>query len=120
MLVNIGNKPITLGKLDRESGNNSGETLELRVSTGINDAPLRYLRLADNIAVSTSYPNINANLISEITTIMPGSALWMSLSALPIEVMEKSKEGVAKFRFTFLSMVEGKTKAIIEIAFSFS
>lgn len=118
MLVNIGNKPIILGNLDRESGNNLNGVQELRVSIDINDAPLRYLRLADNIAVSTSYPYINANLISEITTIMPGSALWMSLSALPIEDMDKSKEGVAKFRFTFLSLVNEKIKPLIELGFS--
>lgn len=117
MIVNLGAKPIDIGRPDSETGSIVGGDRLLRVSIDISDAPLSYLRLGDSIVVSDSFPYIRTNLVSGIT-LMPGSALWMTVSALPMEDMEKAEEGYAKFNFTLLSMVEGKTKTIIDLGFS--
>ncbi|MGB7292828.1 MAG: hypothetical protein WBD99_11705 [Thermodesulfobacteriota bacterium] len=117
MIVNLGDKPIDIGRLDPETGSVVGGDKLLRVSIDIRDAPLSYLRLGDSIVVSESFPYIRTNLVSGIT-LMPGSALWMTVSALPMDDMEKAEEGYARFSFTLLSMVEGKTEPMIDLGIS--
>lgn len=117
MLINLGNKPISLGRFDPETGSMIDGDYELRVSIDISNAPLRYAQIGDKIAVSNDMPSTNANLISLIT-LMSRSALWMSLIALPLENIEKPEEGVGKFAFTLSSSVDGKIKPLIELGFS--
>lgn len=117
MLFNLGNKPISLGRFDQETDSMIDGDYELRVSIDISNAPLRYVQIGDRVAASNDMPFTSANLTSGVT-LMPGSALWMSLIALPMEDIEKPEEGIAKFTFTVLSLVDGKAKTLIELSFS--
>lgn len=117
MLINLGNKPISLGRFDQETDSMIDGDYELRVSIDISNAPLRYVQIGDRVAASNDMPFTSANLTSGVT-LMPGSALWMSLLALPMEDIEKPEEGIAKFTFTVLSLVDGKAKTLVELSFS--
>jgi hypothetical protein len=116
-LVNLGNTPISLGRIDPKTGRIVGGDYELRVSVDISNAPLRHMEIAGLVTVSNDAPFTSANLISGIT-FMPGSGLWMAVTALPGESIEIPEEGDAKFTFTLLSSVGGKIKPLLEMGFS--
>lgn len=117
MLINLGNSPISLGRFNPETGSMIYGNYALRVSIDISNAPLRYMQLGGQIAVSNDNPFASASLVGGVT-LMPGSGLWMTLTALPMGNMEKPEEGLAKFSFTLLSLADGKIKALSEIEFS--
>ncbi len=116
-LVNLGNKPISLGRVEPKTGRIVGGDYELRVSVDISNAPLRHMEIAGLVTVSNDAPFTSANLISGVT-FMPGSGLWMAVTALPGESMELPEEGDAKFTFTLLGSVGGKIRPLIEMGFS--
>jgi hypothetical protein len=116
-LVNLGNKPISLGRLDPKTGRIVGGDYELRVSVDISNAPLRHMEIAGLVTVSDDAPFTSANLISGIT-FMPGSGFWMAVTALPGESIEIPEEGDAKFTFTLLGSVGSKIRPLIEMGFS--
>ncbi|MGH7799724.1 MAG: hypothetical protein ACREOW_03720 [Thermodesulfobacteriota bacterium] len=116
-LINLGNKPISLGKVDHKTGRMVGGVYELRVSVDISNAPLRHMQIGGLVTVSNDTPFTSANLISGVN-FMPGSGLWMAVTALPTESIEVHEEGDAKFTFTLLSSVDGKIKPLIEMGFS--
>ena len=117
MLVNLGDKPISLGRRDPKTDSMIAGDHELRISVDISNAPLRYVRIGDRVAVSNEAPFTSANLISGVT-LRPGSGLWMTLTALPMKNIKKPEEGDAKFTFELLSLVEGKVKTLTKIEFS--
>ena len=116
-LVNLGNKPISLGRVDHKTGRIVGGDYELRVSVDISNTPLRHMEIGGLVTVNNDAPFTSANLISGIT-FMPGSGLWMAVTALPAESIEMPEEGEAKFTFTLLGSVEGKIRPLIEMGFS--
>lgn len=116
MLVNLGNKPISLGRVNPETGKIEDGDHELRVSIDISNAPLRYIQIGEKVAVS-DIPHTNENLISGIT-LMPKAGLWLSLIASPRENLEKSEAGVAKLVFTLSGLVNDEIKTLIEIDIS--
>ena len=93
-----------------------GGDYELRVSVDISNAPLRHMQIGGLVTVSNDAPFTSTNLISGVN-FMPGAGLLIILTALPTENIEKP-EGDAKFTFTLLSSVDGKTKALIDMGFS--
>jgi hypothetical protein len=116
-LINLGNKPISLGRVDHKTGSMVGGDYELRVSVDISNAPLRHMQVGGLVTVSNDAPFTSTNLISGVT-FMPGSGLWMAVTALPTESKGVSEGGDAKFTFTLLSSVDGKIKTLIKIGFS--
>lgn len=116
-IVNLGNRPISLGRVDPKTGRIVGGDYELRVSVDISNTPLRHMEIAGLVTVNNDAPFTSANLISGVT-FMPGSGLWMAVTALPAESIEMPEEGDAKFTFTLLSSVGGKIKPLIEMGFS--
>jgi hypothetical protein len=116
-IVNLGNRPISLGRVDPKTGRIVGGDYELRVSVDISNTPLRHIEIAGLVTVNNDAPFTSANLISGVT-FMPGSGLWMAVTALPAESIEMPEEGDAKFTFTLLSSVGGKIKPLIEMGFS--
>ena len=116
-LINLGSKPISLGKVDYKTGRLVGGDYELRVSVDISNAPLRHMQIGGLVAASVDAPFMSANLISGVT-FMPGSELLMAVTALPADSSNLSQGGDAKFTFTLLSSVEGKIKTLIEMRFS--
>ncbi len=117
LLINLGNSPISLGRFNPETGSMIDGNYELRVSLDISNSPLRYMQLGGQIAASNDNPFASASLVSGVT-LMPGSGLWMILTALPMENIEKPEEGFTKFSFTLLSLADGKIKTLSEIGFS--
>jgi hypothetical protein len=117
MLVNLGNKPISLGRRDPKTNSMVDGDYELRVSVDISNTPLRYVQIGDRITASNEAPFTSMNLISGVK-LKAGSGLWMTLTALPMENIEKPEGGDAKFTFTLLSLVNGKVKTLTEIGFS--
>ncbi|MGH7792049.1 MAG: hypothetical protein ACREOB_07000 [Thermodesulfobacteriota bacterium] len=115
-LINLGNKPISLGRVDHKTGRMVGGDYELRVSVDISNAPLRHMQIGGLVTVSNDAPFTSTNLISGVT-LMPGAGLLIILTALPTENIEKP-EGDAKFTFTLLSSVDGKIKTLIDMGFS--
>ena len=116
-LINLGSKPISLGKVDYKTGRLVGGDYELRVSVDISNAPLRHMQIGGLVAASVDAPFMSANLISGVT-FMPGSELLMAVTALPADSSNLPQGGDAKFTFTLLSSVEGKIKTLIEMRFS--
>ncbi|MGB7291457.1 MAG: hypothetical protein WBD99_04715 [Thermodesulfobacteriota bacterium] len=116
-LINLGSKPISLGKVDYRTGRLVGGDYELRVSVDISNAPLRHMQIGGQVAASDAAPFTSANLISGVT-FMPGSELWMAVTALPADSREVPQGGDAKFTFTLLSSVDGKINTLIEMGFS--
>jgi hypothetical protein len=116
-LINLGNKPISLGRVDHKTGRLVGGDYELRVSVDISNAPLRHMHIGGLVTVSSDFPFTSANLISGVI-MMPGSGLWMAVTALPTESIELPEEGDAKFTFTLLSSDGGKINTLIEMGFS--
>ncbi|MGH7889194.1 MAG: hypothetical protein ACRENF_01430 [Thermodesulfobacteriota bacterium] len=116
-LLNIGNKPISLGRVDYKTGRMVDGDCELRLSVDINTAPLRHMQVGGLVTISNDTPFISTNLINGVT-LMSGSMLWMRATALPTENIKVSEEGEAKFTFTLLGSVEGKIKTMIEMGFS--
>jgi hypothetical protein len=117
MLVNLGNKPISLGRRDPKTNSMVDGDYELRVSIDIGNAPVRYVQIGGRITASNEAPFTSMNLISGVK-LKAGSGLWMTLTALPMENIEKPEGGDAKFTFTLLSLVNGKSKTLTEIGFS--
>jgi hypothetical protein len=116
-VLNLGNKPISLGRVDHKTGRMVGGDYELRVSVDIGNAPLRHMQIGGLVTVSNDAPFTSTNLISGVN-FMPGSGLWMAVTALPMEGVEVPEEGDAKLTFTLLSSVDGKIKPLIEMGFS--
>ncbi len=116
-LLNLGNKPISLGRVNHKTGRLVGGDYELRVSVDISNAPLKHLQIGGLVTVSNDFPFTSANLISGVTMV-PGSGLWMAVTALPTESIELPEKGDAKFTFTLLSSVDGKINTLIEMGFS--
>jgi len=116
-LINLGNKPISLGRVDHKTGRMVGGDYELRVSVDISNAPLRHMQVGGLVTVSNDAPFTSTNLISGVN-FMPGSGLWMTVTALPTESLEAPEEGDAKFTVTLLRSVDGKIKTLIQMGFS--
>lgn len=117
-LLNLGNKPISLGKVDHKTGRMVDGDCALRLSVDIGgDAPLRHMHVGGLVIVSNDTPFMSANLLNGVT-LMPGSMLWMRVIALPTQSIKMSQQGDAKFTFTLLGSVEGKIKTMIEMGFS--
>ena len=116
-LINLGNKPISLGRVDHTTGRMVGGDDELRVSVDISNAPLRHMQVGGLVTVSNDAPFTSSNLISGVN-FMPGSGLWMAVTAVPTESLEVPEEGDAKFTVTLLSSVDGKIKNLIQMGFS--
>ena len=99
-----------------KTGNIENGDYELTVSINISNAPLRYIQIGEKVSIGNT-PYTNENLISGIT-LMPKTALWMSLIALPKGNLEKSEEGVAKLVFTLSGLVDDEIKTLIEMDIS--
>ncbi len=116
-LLNLGNKPISLGRVDHKTGRMVGGDCELRLSVDMGDAPLRHMQVGGMVIVSNDTPFMSANLINGVT-LMPGSMLWIRVTALPTQDIKMSQYGDAKFTFTLLGSFDSKVKTVIEMGFS--
>ena len=116
-LLNLGNKPISLGRVDHKTGRMVNGDCELRLSVDMGDAPLRHIQVGGMVIVSNDTPFMSANLINGVT-LMPGSMLWMRVTALPAQDIKVSQHGDAKFTFTLLGSFDGKIKTMIVMGFS--
>jgi hypothetical protein len=116
-LINLGNKPISLGRVDHTTGRIVDGDYVLRASVDITNAPLKHMQVGGLVTVSNDAPFASSNLISGVD-VMPASGLGMTVSALPAESLQAPEEGDAKFTVTLLSSVDGKIRPLIQMGFS--